>query len=86
MPSLVRKKGMWFKPKRKSRRFSGNKAYRQQALDLLGSFCAGCGYEGFEKLLDIHHKDKDPNNNATWNWQILCVMCHAKVHRLGMRF
>jgi 5-methylcytosine-specific restriction endonuclease McrA len=85
MPSLVRKKGMWFKPKRKSRRFQ-SKDYRQLALDHHGEFCAGCGYEGFVKLLEVHHKDGDPNNNVPWNWQILCVMCHAKVHRLGMRF
>lgn len=43
--------------------------------------CENCGYDEYEKCLDIHHIDGNPSNNLKENLIILCVMCHRKVHR-----
>ena len=43
--------------------------------------CQACGYIG---VYDIHHKDRDYNNNKIDNLIILCPTCHAKIHRRGI--
>src|SRR5210317_1239696 len=59
--------------------------YRTPSLALHGNFCAHCGME-FEgknlKLLTVHHKDSNPNNNPPdgSNWENLCVYCHEDEH------
>lgn|SRR6185437_2595484 len=45
-----------------------------------------CGYMEYECCLDIHHKDKDPNNNSLENLKVVCVMCHRKIHRKIINF
>lgn len=41
--------------------------------------CAICGFDKF--LCDIHHKDKNPNNNIESNLIGLCPTCHMGLHR-----
>lgn len=31
-------------------------------------------------ILEIHHKDKNPNNNKTNNLLIVCKSCHNLIH------
>ena len=58
-------------------------------VDLYGSGafgeieCAQCGFDEHEALLDVHHRDGDHGNDTVENLQVLCVMCHARVTRLG---
>jgi hypothetical protein len=42
--------------------------------------CNRCGYKDEPKILGIHHKDKDRNNNNLSNLEILCPMCHSLEH------
>ena len=51
-----------------------------------GRKCLGCGFNETPTLLDVHHKDRNQANNDPTNLQVLCVMCHAKVTRLGAYF
>ncbi len=63
--------------------------YRTPSLALHGNFCGHCGME-FEgknlKLLTVHHKDSNPNNNPPdgSNWENLCIYCHDNVHSRGL--
>ncbi len=40
--------------------------------------CQTCGSKN---RLEIHHKDKNRNNNDVNNLQLLCRSCHSKQHR-----
>jgi 5-methylcytosine-specific restriction endonuclease McrA len=40
--------------------------------------CEGCGSK--QKLLYVHHKDKNRHNNLLENLKVLCPKCHYKEH------
>lgn len=49
-----------------------------------GNQCEKCREEEWESFsipLDVHHIDKDKNNNTRENLQLLCPNCHAVEHR-----
>ena len=56
-------------------------AIRKYAFSSKEKKCQICGFNEYECCLDVHHIDKDSNNNLLENLAILCVMCHRKVHR-----
>lgn len=45
--------------------------------------CECCGYS---EVLDLHHIDLNHGNNKPSNHSVLCPNCHAKIHRLGVKF
>lgn len=45
--------------------------------------CECCGYS---EVLDLHHIDFNHGNNKPSNHSVLCPNCHAKIHRLGIKF
>ncbi len=52
--------------------------------------CEDCGvYCGAAKanrrLLHVHHRDLNPQNNGSWNLDALCVICHAERPGAGHR-
>lgn len=56
-------------------------AVRKLALEFKEHKCQICEYDEFKCCLDVHHIDRNPNNNDINNLAVLCVMCHRKVHR-----
>lgn len=44
-----------------------------------GEKCERCGFDGFE-ILQIHHKDRDRENNVLENLELICPNCHATEH------
>jgi len=54
--------------------------YRTKAFENLDKKCSRCGYNEYEQLLDVHHKDENKLNNDISNLEILCAMCHRKHH------
>lgn len=63
--------------------------YRSKALKHYGLKCSNpncaltvAGIEITEKMLDVHHKDKNRLNNRLDNLEVLCVWCHSIVTRL----
>ena len=62
---------------------TGQKDYRKLALDNLPNECNRCGYKENVKALDVHHIDRDRQNNELPNLEILCCNCHAIEHRGG---
>lgn len=59
--------------------------YRERSLKIHGWICAKCARE-FEldnlRLLTVHHRDGNHNNNPPdgSNWENLCVHCHDDEH------
>ena len=55
----------------------GVATYRQRALQEHGEQCNKCGYGATVKMLDVHHKDSNRDNNCLTNLEVLCVWCHT---------
>mgnify|MGYP001563083340 CR=1 FL=1 len=50
-------------------------------LNERGKGCEKCNYDKVE-ILQVHHKDKNRNNNLLENLKLLCPNCHAEEHYL----
>lgn len=59
-----------------------NSSYRRKALDEYGHVCAVCGET---ENLEVHHRDGDRTNNTLDNLLPLCVGCHQKLHKEGLK-
>lgn len=60
------------------------KTYKQLKIRLLtlrGTICERCGYDKYE-ILQVHHKDKNRQNNNLDNLELICPNCHAEEHYL----
>ena len=44
-----------------------------------GKNCERCGYHRFE-ILQVHHKNRDRNNNNLDNLELICPNCHCEKH------
>lgn len=66
--------------------WKGGKDYRKKAFEYYGKRCSVCGYNKFENLLWVHHKDfqKRNINNNIKNLQVLCIRCHLEKHLLQL--
>lgn len=51
--------------------------FRQAGIPLK---CEHCGYDKAVHNIEMHHIDKNPNNNKLENISCLCVMCHRDLH------
>ena len=50
-------------------------------IALRGKVCERCGYNKFE-ILQVHHRDKNHNNNDLDNLELVCPNCHYEEHLL----
>ena len=60
----------------------GKHNYRSIAFRSLDHKCEKCGYDEYPQILQVHHKDKNRENNLIENLQILCPTCHEVFHFL----
>lgn len=60
-----------------------HRSRRPKLLEAANNSCQKCGYNEFPELLDIHHNDRDHQNNDWKNLRVVCVRCHLEHHRLG---
>ena len=58
---------------------SSSDGYRNLAFRNFPHKCAICNYDEEPKILQVHHKDSNRNNNTLDNLCILCPNCHAKI-------
>ena len=58
----------------------GSGSYRIRAIREFGAICNRCEYKEYEKVLQVHHKDHNRNNNETCNLEVLCPTCHSVEH------
>lgn len=55
----------------------------RELFDVSELVCFRCSYREFTSCVDIHHIDKDRNNNKKENLIPLCTCCHRSLH-LGL--
>ncbi len=60
---------------------NGGTVYRQIALRHYGIKCQSCGYSKDERLIEVHHKDGNRQNNDVTNLAVLCFWCHKCITR-----
>jgi len=70
---------------KESQKTPGGEDYREKSLAINGLVCARCGREfpgSKRKLLTVHHKDGNHNNNPAdgSNRELLCTYCHENEH------
>ena len=64
---------------------TGEKAYREHALQLFPWICGRCAREfsgARLRELTVHHKDGNHDRNPPdgSNWELLCIYCHENEH------
>jgi endogenous inhibitor of DNA gyrase (YacG/DUF329 family) len=56
------------------------KKYREKFIKQNRLICTRCGYKEFTCSVQIHHIDKDRNNDNIDNLVSLCANCHLALH------
>lgn len=59
---------------------TGGQSYREIAFRSFPNECAICKWSEFPKVLEVHHKDKNRENNKLNNLIILCPNHHRITH------
>mgnify|MGYP000573686414 CR=1 FL=1 len=59
------------------------KSYRTVAFRCHLKQCSRCNFNQYEEVLEVHHKDRNKNNNHEDNLEILCPTCHSIEHFLA---
>lgn len=54
--------------------------YRKIAFSEKPRICERCGFDKDERILHVHHIDRDRENNRLENLEILCLNCHTMEH------
>jgi 5-methylcytosine-specific restriction endonuclease McrA len=57
---------------------------RKQLIQKLGAKCNDCGFTEYPEILEIHHLDKNRENNLVNNLVLLCPTCHSLRHRKNL--
>ena len=60
---------------------TSHKHKRNNIFKKCNTKCVVCGYSDDERMLDIHHIDKNHQNNIETNLVSVCVWCHNLHHR-----
>ena len=55
--------------------------YREKAFRYYEKKCISCGYNKHPNVLEVHHIDRNRENNDLSNLIPLCPTCHTEVHR-----
>jgi len=55
------------------------RAIKIRLIKARGNRCEKCGYDKIE-ILQVHHKDKNKNNNNLDNLELICPNCHFEKH------
>jgi hypothetical protein len=65
----------------KKDKVQNQRALKLRLIEERGKVCERCGYAKVE-ILQVHHKDRNRNNNSLTNLELLCPNCHAEGHYL----
>jgi len=55
------------------------KALKNKLLEIRGKKCERCDYEK-HRILQVHHKDRNRENNDLTNLELICPNCHCEEH------
>lgn len=62
---------------------SGESSYREIAFRSKERKCERCSYNKHPEILEVHHQDRNRENNTIENLLILCPNCHMEEHFLN---
>ncbi len=79
--SNVYRAGIKYKIGRPRDKAEKTRALKIKLLRERGEKCERCGYSK-PQVLQVHHKDRDKNNNNLQNLEIICPNCHYEEHYL----
>jgi hypothetical protein len=77
----IHRTGIQYKINRPKDKVKSQKALKLRLLGERGSKCERCDYKKYE-ILQIHHKDRNRNNNDLNNLALICPNCHYEEHFL----
>jgi len=73
--------GIKYKINRPRDKVKSQRALKIRLLNKIGKNCERCGYNKYE-ILQVHHKDRDIDNNSLDNLELICPNCHYEEHYL----
>ena len=73
--------GIKYKINRPRDKVKSQRALKIRLLKKKGKNCERCTYNKY-KILQVHHKDRDRNNNNLDNLELVCPNCHYEEHYL----
>lgn len=77
----VHRAGIKYKINRPRDKVKDYRSLKVRLLKTRGKKCEKCGYKKHE-ILQVHHKDRDRNNNIMENLELICPNCHYEEHYL----
>lgn len=57
--------------------------YRTLAFRYKSQICERCNYSKHPEILEVHHKDRNRENNTIENLLVVCPNCHMEEHFLN---
>jgi 5-methylcytosine-specific restriction endonuclease McrA len=76
-----RRAGIRYRLNRPKDKVKTQRILKAQLLEARGQACERCKY-GTYQILEVHHKDRNRDNNELTNLELICPNCHAKEHFL----
>ena len=73
--------GIKYQINRPRDKVASQRAIKIRVMQERGIKCERCGYDKKE-VLQIHHKDRNKNNNIVDNLELICPNCHFEEHYL----
>lgn len=58
-----------------------NRRLKIRLMEQRGKTCERCGFKIFQ-ILQVHHRDRNTDNNELHNLELLCPNCHTAEHYL----
>ena len=74
--------GVKYKINRPRDKVKTYRALKSRLSQARGRTCEKCGHDRYE-ILEVHHKDRNRENNNLDNLELICPNCHAEEHYLG---
>jgi hypothetical protein len=71
--------GIDYKKQNSRDKVKSQRSLKIRLLDQRGEKCERCGFDKVQ-ILQVHHKNRDRNNNELGNLEIICPNCHATEH------
>jgi hypothetical protein len=73
--------GIKYKTGSKKDKVKAYKMLKLRLLELRGNICERCGYSKYE-ILQVHHRDRNRENNDLDNLELICPNCHYEEYLL----
>lgn len=79
--SNINRIGIQYKINRPKDKVKWQRGLKIRLLNTRGNKCERCGYDKYE-ILQVHHKNRDRDNNTLNNLELICPNCHFEEHYL----